>query len=240
MFMFVCVIIYCHVNYKKAHQHTFSFGRRINTVSSQAFIFTLLVSHVVDTASVAISTLSWEEMGDSTSSRRCCCRAGMSSWWAACRLLRIIEGLHHSVTLIVRACFRKQKVILKHLLTSLLCTIGLEVVHETSLGISHVARWLSVRSLLGVVESCSCCIWIGGKVATIFITYRHEAGIMLWTITIKLRNTCHRATTVRELASSIGLWLVESVSGAISSWLTTSRYGCKIASILITNSKLCI
>lgn len=68
--MFVCVIIYCHVNYKKAHQHTFSFWPRDQHrfISGLITIFYQLLSHVVDTAPVAISTLSWEEMGDATPS----------------------------------------------------------------------------------------------------------------------------------------------------------------------------
>lgn len=230
--MFVCVIIYCHVNYKKAHQHTFSFGRRINTFHLRPFIFYQLVSHIVDTASVAVSTLSWEEMGDATASWRCSSRAGMSSWWAACRLLRIVEGLHHPVTLIARALFWEQKVILKHLLSSLLrSTIVLEVLHEARLSVSHIVWRLCLWSLLWIVESCCCGVGIGGKVVTIF-THGHETCIMLCTIAVKLWYTCHGATSVRELTSSISFWLVESVSSAVCSWFATAWDSCKVASIL--------
>ena len=233
--MFVCVIIYCHVNYKKAHQHTFSFGRRINTVSSQAFIFYQLVSHVVDTASVAISTLSWEEVGNTTSSWRCCCRAGMSSLGATCWLLGVVEGLHHPVTSVVRACFGKQEVILKYLLSSLLCTvIILEVLHEASLRVTHVARRLGLRSLFWIIESCCRGVRIRGKIVTIF-THRHETCIMLSAIPIKLWNSSHRATSIRELASWISFGFIKRISSAVCSWFPSPRYCCKITSILTIN-----
>ena len=59
-------------------------------------------------------------------------------------------------------------------------------------------------------------------------------------LAVELWNPRHGATAVRELASSVGLRLVESVGGAISRRLATSRDGGEIPSILVTNAKLSI
>lgn len=117
-------------------------------------------------------------------------------------------------------------------MTSLFGAIGLEVVHEARLGVTHIVWRLGLRSLLRVIEPRCGGIRIRAEIIAIF-SHGHETCIMLRTIAIEtIWNARHRASSVRELASSICLRFVEGVSGTVGSGFATSRDCCQVAPIV--------
>ena len=168
-------------------------------------------------------------------------------------LFTIIESFQHSS---IGASLWKYEVVLEYaVLAANLSTIDwanyfwsiiLKILHESGLGVVHdILRRLSL--LVWVVESW--CSGVGSSaeatlIHLILFIHKNYTVILLVTrigcLKATVYCTSNRASTIRELTSSLFIRLVEGISSTISSRFSSTTYSCMISTCSIAISTIIV